>query len=235
MLRNAPMQTPVSRGTLPRPSTPEFDRLLRQYRLAGLPMIGVGSWGPCVPQTQPPSPDVPSSEQLDREMKQIASSQWGWISIYQPVDGFAGVITAHRREPSRQRQEQDEESHPERFFAPCMWASHACHIQLQSDHEIAEMLELRPGELDAHWREEDWERYRSVNAAVERGDAIWAAFGAWPWSAFPDGHPPLSWWKDPRASDALIAGVAAQAEELTNRLRHACYLMDGITSGGLTR
>jgi hypothetical protein len=209
-------------GLLPAPGTAGFDELVKQYRAAGLPMVGVGSWGPVAPQTQPPSPEAPSVDQLDRDLKRLATGHWGWVAIHQPVSGFAGTMTAEaRRKQARRRLWENQLGAWDvgHSFAACMWASHGRHIQLQTDAEIVSSLELRDGE----------DGLPLVSPAVERGDALWSALGAWPWSAFPDGHPPARWWTDELALHALLAAMAAQAEEMAGRLRQACYLIGALT------
>jgi hypothetical protein len=226
---------PASLPLLPAPVSTAFELLIRRYREAGLPMVSVGSWGPAMPQTRTPAPEAPSVEQLDRDMKQLATAQWGWVAIHQPLAGFTGVVSgASRREIERRQRLRRDQLHtrnPAASLAACMWASHSFNVHLRSGEEVAGFLELpTPATADV-WDRAQPGQCPDVMAAIERGNAIWAALGAWPWSAFADGHPPDCWWEDERAANSLLSAMAVQTEEMVIRLRRACLLISSLAPG----
>jgi len=182
-----------------------------------------------VPQLRPPSEDAPELLELDCDHERVTTERHAWGQAW-----FPDLVTAENRDDVQAKMalweshERAPRWQPVKRPSMCMSAAAARHINMWSDNRIGlDMLEI-PGTKDR--RSDDVApRFRTINKIVATGDRLWASLGAWPWTAFEDGHPPAEWWTRPeplttlqQAVDAHVAAIResmARGEALSDHLR----------------
>lgn len=179
------------------PGSPELEALLwHQRRCEGAHVLVVNY---CLPQVREPVVMKWTVEALNSDLRDVFTARAAWAQKFYPDERVPNLCDEETRKRMHGFKPKTLGWHPARRRGICMWASSGRRLHGQTVEELRETL-------DPWWgvSANDQLCARTVRTCIARGDALWAALGAWPWAAFPE-RIRQDWWRDERAWASMSA------------------------------